>query len=203
MLKHHGNSKDSQEQQDHKGLGLSRSIYGLGQSARDGIITVVAGTAALFPVFFFGQGKVGVIDKIAQWPEKIKNSWHGVLGKEAGGKAGRALAVSSGIAFLLSHVTNLPGFVVGFKKVKAADEQYEGQIQQNRELAHENDLLSNELKNKTLELAELQRQTATADAPDAPTFASRLENKQPMATKAEMIGAQKAAQLDSSNYPSH
>ena len=147
---------NAQSQPSEKKLGLSKVVYGLGTSARDGLITIVVGTAALFPVFYFGQDKFKTIEKMAKWPERVKATWHKSLGENAS-KTSSALAVSAGLAFLASHVTNLPGLVIGAKKVQDAENKFDDEVQSNAELAHENMALAGQLKHQAVALADAEK----------------------------------------------
>lgn len=138
-----------------KKLGLSKTVYAFGLSARDALLTFAGATAAIFPVMYFGQGKSKAIDTIAKAPETLRNKWHDVLGKEAG-KAGDALAVSAALAFLVSHFANIPGLFRGPKIVQQAEDKYNAEIEDNIRLSKENKQLTQELQSKTLALSELQ-----------------------------------------------
>ena len=170
-------SKDNKDKDDGidkgaaKQLGLSKVVYGLGMSARDALVAFVAGTIALTPVIVWRHDKGGVIDKLTKMPDKVHSWWKEKLGDKAG-PWGKALVVAASIATIISWVAHLPGLVRGPLKVKEAEETFNNEVAANGALYKENRQLTESLKHKDLQLAELQKKRGSfverTSAPDAP-----------------------------------
>lgn len=188
-----------------KKLGLSKVVYGLGMSARDALAAFAVTTAALFPFMYAGQGKGGTIDKIAKVPDSIHSKWKEMFGEHAG-KAGKALAVSAGLATAVSYVAHIPGLIKGPKKVRDAEATFNAEVEENNKQANEIKALTNTVKRQGMELTEAKARVAgyeevlkgqapsTARDSSAPAagFAAQFTKEAGMSNEAKLL-SQRAA----------
>ena len=151
-------------------LGLSGFLYGLGNSAKDGLISFVAVTAAFFALLTVGK-KVPVLGMVAEkisdgtkWLHENKYGLSPILEKSKGTlpQMPEDLLEKMGLAAIVgavaSHFLQAPGFFAGKKKVEEAVNRYDTAITENQELrkivtaAAENpDILRNERMQQRLQ----------------------------------------------------
>lgn len=161
------------EQGAAKKLGLSKVIYGLGMSARDALVTFVASTAVAFAFIYKGQkegAQGGIINKLAELPDKVHKWVSEKFGNERAGKAGKALLVAASVGTVVSWVAHLPGLVRGPLKVKEAEATFNEEVDANVALHRENTRLMETLKHKDLRITELEKQKGT--------FVERVSSKE-------------------------
>lgn len=151
--------KEAEDKGPAKKLGLSKIVYGLGMSARDALVTFVASTAVAFAFIYKGQKEgteEGFINKFAQLPDKLHKYVVDKMGGQRAGKAGKALLLAAGVGTVVSWVAHLPGLVRGPQKVAEAEEVFNNEVAANMELSKENAKLTETLKRKDLQLADLE-----------------------------------------------
>ena len=149
--------KDTEDKGAAKKLGLSKIVYGLGMSARDALVTFVASTAVAFAFIYKGQDKGGMIEKMAHLPDRLHTKIKEKLGVDRAGKAGKALLLAAGVGTVVSWVAHLPGLVRGPQKVAEAEEVFNNEVSANVELSKENSKLTEALKRKDLQIADLEK----------------------------------------------
>jgi hypothetical protein len=160
--------KETQEldERGRKELGIRPSVYGLGTGFRNGLVTTGIVTTTMTAIGSALQFRAGVdIVKYIRYPKDLL-AWainrgaqyvssfmrKNTLPKaaqlpqltESPPEAGVAATIftiagaSFGLAYLLSHVAQIPGFVQGTIKGKEAVRRYESVVGENRRLREEN-----------------------------------------------------------------
>lgn len=128
-------------------LGISRSIYALGESAKDGLIVAAVASAAFLAVFKFGEN-YKLVDQLKKWVYRIEyhskayplQLWNKTFKQTIPIKPPEdyrektPFAAAMAFGWLVSHIGQLPGLRKGYKKVDNAIKKYDAVIAENTNL---------------------------------------------------------------------
>lgn len=184
------------DERGRKGLGIRPSIYGLGTGFRNGLVTTGIVTTTMTVIGSALQfGTKWDIVKYIRYPKDllewaINRGSHLIskspLSPEAthlpelrdspkgGDRAATILTIagaSLGLAYLLSHIAQIPGFVQGTRKGKEAVRRYEAVVDENRRLKEENA----ELRQAADDSHPAYGSAAPAGYPQAASFSDRIQ----------------------------
>ena len=137
----------SKDRHERNSLGISRFIYALGESAKDGLVLFGVATLAFLAVFVLGKNNkyINQLKKTLYESEHIVKAfvielWNKVFNQRVQvapvedytKKTPWAVAASFG--FLASHLGQLPGLRRGYRKVDSAIRKYDAAMAENAEL---------------------------------------------------------------------
>jgi hypothetical protein len=126
---------DKTNQKDKNELGISRTIYALGNSLKDALIWGTAVTVALIGILHYGQ-KNKAISKVADQLQKGHVWWEGY--KKSKGMKGSIIAVPLAVGWLVGHVVQGFGAAKGWKQAQKAVDKYDNLVTERESLVTAN-----------------------------------------------------------------
>jgi hypothetical protein len=130
------------------GLGISRSIYATGNSAKDGFIGFILITGTLIGAIAFGKSRGHDVIKMIEensrntqglWKEsRVGKYLEPYIAKIKRWLNGPTIALSAGIGYVASHFVMIPSAAVGWKKAQRAVDKYNNLSDEKERLVNAN-----------------------------------------------------------------